>query len=43
MRYKVICPKIVNVKIDRMKYFRYEIFAIYGILEKGHPALFVSG
>ena len=27
--YKVICPKIINVKIYHMKYFGHEIFTIY--------------
>ena len=31
MRYRVVCLKLFNVKIYRMKYFRHEIFAIYGI------------
>ena len=31
MWYRVVCPKIFNVKNYRMKYFRHEIFVIYGI------------
>ena len=31
MRYRVVCPKLINVKNYRMNYFRYEIFAIYGL------------
>ena len=30
MWYRVVCLKLFKVKIYRMKYFRHEIFAIYG-------------